>query len=338
MRVEDIGGTVLVTGASGFVGSAVAKALAARGVQVRLLVRSTSNRRNLSDLPAGTEIAVGSLEEPESLRAALTGCRALFHVAADYRIWVPDPEAMMRTNVEGTRGLMQEAMAAGVQRIVHTSSVATLGLKPDGTPADEDTPASPGDIVGPYKRSKFEAEQVVRRMVADDGLPAVIVNPSTPVGPRDVRPTPTGRIIVEAASGRMPAYVDTGLNLAHVDDVAAGHLLAFEHGRIGERYILGGENLTLAEMLAEIARLADRTPPRIRLPTAPLFPLALAAEGIARLTGREPFLTRDGLRMAAKRMFFSSAKAERELNYRHRSAVAGLEDALTWFREAGYVR
>jgi dihydroflavonol-4-reductase len=338
MRVEDIGGTVLVTGASGFVGSAVAKALAARGVYVRLLVRSTSNRRNLSGLGDGTEIVTGSLEDPASLRAAITGCKALFHVAADYRIWVPDPEAMMRTNVEGTRSLMREALAAGVQRIVYTSSVATLGLKPDRSPADEDTPDRPGDIVGPYKRSKYEAEQVVRRMTAEDGLPAVIVNPSTPVGPRDVKPTPTGRIIVEAASGRMPAYVDTGLNLVHVDDVAAGHLLAFEHGRIGERYILGGDNLTLAEMLGEIARLAGRTPPRVRLPTAPLFPLAVVAESVARLTGKEPFLTRDGLRMAAKLMFFSSAKAERELNYRHRPASAGLEDALNWFREAGYVR
>jgi len=338
MRLEDIGGRILVTGASGFIGSAVAKALIGRGVSVRALVRSTSNRRNLSDLGDGMEIAVGSLEDPESLRAALTGCRALFHVAADYRIWVPDPEAMMRTNVEGTRTLMREAMAARVERIVYTSSVATLGLRSDGTPADEDTPESPDDIVGPYKRSKFEAERVVQRMVADDDLPAVIVNPSTPVGPRDVRPTPTGRIIVEAASGRMPAYVDTGLNLVHVDDVAAGHLLAFEHGRIGERYILGGDNLTLAEMLAEIANFAGRIPPRVRLPTAPLFPLAMMAEGIARLTGREPFLTRDGLRMAAKLMFFSSAKAERELTYRHRPAAAGLEDALTWFREAGYVR
>jgi dihydroflavonol-4-reductase len=338
MRLEDIGGRVLVTGASGFVGSAVAKALTGRGVPVRVLVRSTSNRRNLSDLSDGVEIATGSLEDPESLRAALAGCKALFHVAADYRIWVPDPEAMMRTNVEGTRSLMREAMAAGVERIVYTSSVATLGLMSDGTPADEDTPDSPDDIVGPYKRSKYEAEQVVRRMVADDGLPAVIVNPSTPVGPRDVKPTPTGRIIVEAASGRMPAYVDTGLNLVHVDDVAAGHLLAFEHGRIGERYILGGDNLPLAEMLAEIANLAGRTPPRVRLPTAPLFPLAFVAEGIARMTGKEPFLTRDGLRMAAKLMFFSSAKAERELNYRHRPAAAGLEDALIWFREAGYVR
>lgn len=338
MRVEDIGGNFLVTGASGFVGSAVAKALAARGVPVRLLVRSTSNRRNLSGLGDDTEIVTGSLEDPASLRAALTGCKALFHVAADYRIWVPDPDAMMRTNVEGTRSLMREALAAGVERIVYTSSVATLGLKPDRSPADEDTPDRPGDIVGPYKRSKYEAEQVVRRMTAEDGLPAVIVNPSTPVGPRDVKPTPTGRIIVEAASGRMPAYVDTGLNLVHVDDVAAGHLLAFEHGRIGERYILGGDNLTLAEMLGEIARLAGRAPPRVRLPTAPLFPLAIVAESVARLTGKEPFLTRDGLRMAAKLMFFSSAKAERELNYRHRPASAGLEDALNWFREAGYVR
>jgi dihydroflavonol-4-reductase len=330
--------TALVTGGSGFVGSAVVRALIERGCVVRALVREHSDRRNLSGLPADIEFAVGSLEDPASLRAALVGCRALFHVAADYRIWVPRPDAMMRTNVDGTRSLMMEAMAAGVERIVYTSSVATLGLNADGTPADEETPVTPGDIVGPYKQSKYQAERLVRELVAEVGLPAVIVNPSTPVGPRDIKPTPTGRIIVEAASGRMPAYVDTGLNLVHVDDVAAGHLLAFERGRIGERYVLGGDDFTLAEMLGQIAGLTGRPAPRVRIPTAPLFPLAIAAETIARITHKEPFITCDGLRMARKRMFFASTKAERELGYRHRPALAGLSDAVAWFREAGYLR
>ncbi len=224
-------GPALVTGASGFVGSAVVRALLAAGHQVRVLVRPTSDPRNLQGLPVAT--CVGRLEDRASLAAAVAGCAALFHVAADYRLWVRDPAAMQRANVDGTRDLMAAAQAAGVARIVYTSSVATLGLNADGTPADETTPVGATDMIGPYKRSKFDAEQVVREMVRARGLPAVIVNPSTPVGPRDVKPTPTGRIIVEAASGRMPGYVDTGLNLVHVDDVAAGHLAAFASGRVG---------------------------------------------------------------------------------------------------------
>ncbi|MBM3572625.1 MAG: NAD-dependent epimerase/dehydratase family protein, partial [Alphaproteobacteria bacterium] len=233
----------LVTGATGFVGSAVARALLAAGHRVRALARPGSDRGNLDGL--AIELYEGRLEDRESLERAVAGATALFHVAADYRLWVPDPDAMLATNVAGTRALMEVAQAAGVRRIVYTSSVAALGLHADGRPADETTPSSLADMVGPYKRSKFLAEEAVRALVRERGLPAVIVNPSTPIGPRDIKPTPTGRVVLEAARGNMPAYVDTGLNLVHVDDVAAGHLLAFDHGRVGERYILGGENVTL---------------------------------------------------------------------------------------------
>ncbi len=323
----------LVTGASGFVGSAVARALLARGRRVRVLLRPSSDRRNIQGLDV--DIRLGALEDHASLAAALEGCGALFHVAADYRLWVRDPQAMYAANVEGTRQLMLAAHQAGVARIVYTSSVATLGLHRDGSPADETTPSRLDDMVGHYKRSKFLAEEAVTALVREQGVPAVIVNPSTPIGPRDVKPTPTGRVIVEAASGRMPAYVDTGLNLVHVDDVAAGHLLAEERGQVGERYILGGEDLTLAEILQRIAALTGRRAPGLRVPIPAIWPIALLAEGVGRLTGREPFLTIDGLRMARKKMFFSSAKAKHVLGYAPRPAEAGLVDAIAWFREAG---
>src|SRR5258708_2307644 len=324
----------LITGASGFVGSAVTRQLVDRGWRVRVLLRPTSDRRNVDGLPV--EIAHGALEDAASLTAALAGCSHLFHVAADYRLWVPDPAAMFRANVDGTRHLMESALAAGLERIIYTSSVATLGLVGDALAADETTPSALTDMIGPYKQSKFLAEEEVRRLVAERGLPAVIVTPSTRVGPRDIKPTPTGRMIVEAASGRMPAFVDTGLNLVHVEDVAAGHLLAAERGRIGERYILGGENLSLAAILAEVASLSGRRPPRLRLPLTPLIPIAWIAETLARLTAKEPFVTRDGLRMARKKMYFSSAKARAELGYAPRPVREGLADAIAWFRQAGY--
>src|ERR1700722_19909613 len=301
--------TILVTGASGFLGSAIAGALRARGHGVRVLARPSSPRTNLN---AADVLCEGDLRDRASLAAALKGVRYLFHAAADYRLWARDPEEIRRSNVEGTRLIMEEALSAGVERIVYTSSVATLKIT-DGAASTEDNPLPDGEGIGVYKRSKVAAERLVEAMIHRDGLPAVIVNPSTPIGPRDVRPTPTGRIIVEAASGRMPAFVDTGLNLAHVDDVALGHLLALEKGRIGASYILGGQNVSLKEMLGAIAELAGRNAPRFELPRGPLFPLAFAAEAVAGLTGREPFLTRDALRMAGHHMFFTSVRAEREL-------------------------
>jgi dihydroflavonol-4-reductase len=326
--------SVLVTGASGFVGSAVARVLVARGFTVRALVRSTSPKTNVTDIPC--EIVEGDIRDAASMRRAMRGVRYLFHVAADYRLWARDPEEIVRNNREGTRAVMDAALAEGVERIVYTSSVATL--KPlDGAAADEISRHSEESAIGAYKRSKVVAERLVERMVAEQKLPAVIVSPSTPIGPRDVRPTPTGRIIVEAAQGRIPAYIDTGLNLVHVDDVAAGHLLALEKGRIGESYILGGEDVGLKDMLGEIANLAGRKPPRLRLPRAPLYPLAYAAEAVAKLTGKEPFITVDALSMARYRMFFSSAKARRELGYRARPYTDGLRDAMSWFRQAGYL-
>ncbi len=323
---------IMVTGAAGFVGAAVARALTAAGYQVRALVRASSPRANLAGFPG--EIVNGDLRDGAALATAMAGCWGVCHVAADYRLWARDPDEIVRNNVEGTRAVMNAARDAGVERIVYTSSVATLGL--DRLPADETAPLTPENAIGAYKRSKVLAERLVEDMAAD-GLPVVIVNPSTPIGPGDVRPTPTGRIIVEAASGRMPAFVDTGLNLVHVDDVARGHVLALQKGRIGERYVLGGQDVSLRDFLAEIARPPGRRAPTIGLPRGPLFPLAWLAEGVARVTGREPFLTADALRMAGHRMFFSSAKAERELGYAARPYAEGVADALAWFRAAGMV-
>src|ERR1700733_4125535 len=266
--------TILVTGASGFLGSAIAAALRARGHAIRVLARPSSLRTNLD--PADV-VCEGDLRDRASVAAALKGARYLFHAAADYRLWARDPEEIQRNNVEGTRLIVQEALGAGVERIVYTSSVATLKIT-DGASATEDNPLADGQGIGAYKRSKVAAERLVEAMIEHDGLPAVIVNPSTPIGPRDVRPTPTGRIIVEAASGRMPAFVDTGLNLAHVDDVAAGHIAALERGRIGERYILGGANVFLADMLVDIAGLVGTRPPTVKLPRTMLYPIAYGAE------------------------------------------------------------
>lgn len=330
------GERAFVSGGSGFVGSAVIRRLQAEGFHVRALMREGSPRAGFD--PAGVEIVTGDLRDAGAVRAAMQGATCAFHVAADYRLWVPDPATMIAINVEGTRHVMQAALAAGVRRIVHTSSVATLALSHSGGLSDESRPVAEADAIGLYKKTKLQAERLVEAMVAEKGLPAVIVNPSTPVGPCDVKPTPTGRIIIEAASGRMPAYVETGLNLVHVDDVAAGHLAALRHGRIGERYVLGGENVSLRDMLGAIATIVGRPAPRIALPRRLIYPLALAAEAFAGLTGRTPFVTRDGLRMARHRMFFSSAKAERELGYRARPHAEGLADAVAWFRGAGMLR
>ena len=327
--------TVMVTGASGFVGAAVARRLLAEGAAVRVLVRPTSNPRNLEGLKV--ERVLGDLTDPASLERAVAGCESLFHVAADYRLWIPDPARMMAANVEGTVNLLRAAGEAGLRRIVYTSSVAVLGLQADGGLADEATPSTLDDMIGAYKQSKFLAEEAARRLISENGLPCVIVNPSTPIGPGDVRPTPTGRMIVEAARGRMPAIVDTGLNVVHVEDVAAGHLLAHERGRLGERYLLGGENMTLFDIVARAAAEAGKAPPRLRLPHGAILPFAWLAESWARRSGREPFATVDGLKMARKKMWFSSAKAETELGYRYREGAAAIGDAVAWFRVHGYL-
>jgi len=325
-----------VTGASGFVGSAVARVLLASGYRVRALVRPSSPRTNLD--VAELQIVEADMRDQRAVAQAVADVRYVFHVAADYRLWAPDPSQIVRNNLDGTRVVLGAARAARVERVVYTSSVATLRLNPDGAPADETVMLSEDAAIGAYKRSKVAAESLALRMAAGEGLPVVIVNPSTPIGPRDVRPTPTGRIIVEAASGRMPAFVDTGLNLVHVDDVANGHLLALQRGRIGERYILGGENVTLARMLEMIAGLTNRAAPRVRLPRLAIYPIAYAAQALARLTGREPFATVDGLRMSKYRMFFTSAKAQAELGYTARPVIEALTDAVAWFRQAGMIR
>ena len=325
----------LVTGASGFVGSGVVRRLLAAGHGVRALVRPTSDLRNLAGLKV-TPVE-GDLRDPSSLERAASGCQAVFHVAAEYRLWHPKPREIYAANVDGTRNVLNAAAEAGVERVVYTSSVATLGLDPSGKPADEQIAVTLEDMVGDYKRSKFLAEQEALQF-AREGLDVVIVNPTAPVGARDLKPTPTGRTILDAAAGRMPAYVDTGLNLVHVDDVAAGHLLAFERGRAGERYILGQSNMTLKQILDQVALLSGRTPPRFELSPDWLLPLAYVAQGWARVTGSgEPRITVAGLRMSKKRMFFSAAKAERELGFAPRPALEGLRDALSWFRSAGYL-
>ena len=321
---------VLVTGASGFVGSAIARVFREAGYAVRVMIRATSPRTNIDE---SDEVVTADLSDRVSLAIAVRDVRFLVHAAADYRLWASSPDDMIRTNLDGTRTLMEEALRAGVERIVYTSSVATIVPG-----SDETKPLDESAAIGTYKRSKVLAERMVEGMVERDRLPAVIVHPSTPIGPRDVKPTPTGRIIVEAAQGKIPAFVDTGLNLAHVDDIAAGHLAALRTGRIGERYILGGENVPLAQMLADIAALVGRKAPTIRLTPGLVWPLAVAAEAVARVTGKEPFVTRDALRMSRYRMYFDDAKARREIGYTSRPYRESLTDALAWFRQAGYVR
>ena len=322
----------LVTGATGFVGAAIAKTLIASGWQVRVLARAGSDRGNLQQLAA--QVVEGDLNDLGSLELALEGCTALFHAAADYRLGARDPKPLYLTNVEGTRNILSAARKAGVQRTVYTSSVATIGIPTDGTPGEERSPVALSHMIGHYKRSKYLAEEVARD-AARAGMSVVIVNPSTPVGPGDIKPTPTGQLVLDAASGRMPAYVDTGLNIVHVDDVAAGHLLAFERGKTGERYILGGEDMTLRTILEQIAKLVGREPPRIRLPYAAVLPIAYVAEAFAKVSGRSGRVTVEGVRMSRKRMFFSSARAAAELGYRWRPPLEAFADALRWFREHG---
>lgn len=327
--------TTLVTGATGFVGAAVVRNLIAHGYAVRVLVRPAGDRRNLAGL--AVEIVEGDLRDDASLARALAGTRALFHAAADYRLWAPRPQELYDVNVTATERLMRLAMEAGVARIVYTSSVATLKLREDGAPSTEADAASLADMVGHYKRSKFLAEAAVSRLCDEEGLPAVIVNPAAPVGPGDVKPTPTGQTIVDAANGRIPAYLDTGLDLVHVDDVADGHRLAFEQGQIGRRYVLSGTPMSLAEILREVAGLVGRRPPSVRLPYAVAWCAGAASEGLARLTGKPPAVPLEGVRMARKFMYFSSARAQAELGYQARPATDAIADAVAWFRDNGYI-
>ena len=326
---------ILITGATGFVGSAVVRQLLELGEELKVLVRASSDRSNLTGLDV--EFAVGDLTDQASLKRALAGCKALFHVAADYRLWARDPSTMYKANVEGSRDIVRLASEAGVSKIVYTSSVATLGIVPGGV-GDEETPVHINKMIGHYKRSKYLAEQAVQELFDQQGAPVVIVNPSAPVGPRDIKPTPTGKMIVDAVNGKIPAYMDTGLNISHVDDIASGHILAWQKGTAGERYILGGENLELLDILTLIAELCDGKPPIMKMPFSVILPIAHIAEAWTRLTGGDdPFVCVDGVKMARKKMFFSSEKAARELGYRSRSARQALVDAIEWFKNNGYI-
>ena len=317
--------TALVTGATGFVGSAVTRCLLKEGARIRALVRSGSDRRNLSGLDI--ELIEGDLLDDASLVKGCRGCDAVFHVAADYRLWIPKPVQVYRVNVEGTRRLLSAALETGVRRVVYTSSVAALGIPDDGSAGDETTPVELDDMIGHYKRSKFLAQRVAEDF-AVRGLDVVIVNPSTPIGPRDIKPTPTGRIVRDAAAGRIPAYVDTGLNVAHVDDIAMGHVLAYRKGKSGRCYVLGGTDMTLQQILAEIADIVGRKAPVVRLPHAAVIPVAYILEGVARVFGGTPVATVEEVRMSKKKMFFSWERARKELGYTPREARTALEDAV----------
>lgn len=328
---------VLVTGASGFVGSAVARLLVKRGFNVKTLVRSTSSQINLQGLQ--TEIVVGDLRDPDSLERALKGCDYLFHVAADYRLWSLNPQELYDNNVTGTENIMRAAMKARVEKIVYTSSVATLGINIDETPANEETAVSFDDMIGDYKKSKYLAEELVKKMVKKEGLAATIVNPSTPVGPRDIKPTPTGKLILDAAAGKMPAFVDTGLNWVHVDDVAMGHLLALDKGKIGERYILGNENFSMKELLQKIASITGKPAPKIQLPHNFVLPIAYISEWWANLTkaSSEPKATVSGVKLSKKKMYFSFEKAKSNLGYNPKDIMIALEDSINWYKEHKYL-
>lgn len=323
--------TVLVTGANGFVGAALCRALCEQGESVRAFVRQGADTSNLSDLPV--EMAIGDLRDAVSLRRAVDSCQYVYHVAADYRLWVRDPDNMYAINVEGSRNVVLAAIDAGVQRIVYTSSVATIKPPADNGVADESSPTTEADMIGHYKRSKFLAEQAISELIAKRGAPVVIVNPSTPIGPGDIKPTPTGRIVLDALRGRMPAYIATGLNLVHVDDVAHGHIAACNMGQIGRRYILGGEDVTLRCFLELIAEHAGHRPPLAAIPRPVAMLYAGLSEAGAHITGKEPAATLDAVRMAKRFMFYSSERARSELHYRARPAEASVAEAVDWFQK-----
>jgi dihydroflavonol-4-reductase len=324
-----------ITGATGFVGSHVARALAEQGATLRLLIRANSDPRNIEALNA--DCVVGDLRDAASIEKGMSGCDAVFHVAADYRLWVRDPEQMYRANVEGTRAVLEAARKNGVRRVVYTSSVATMGFTSNGHPADEESPVSLGDMIGPYKRSKFMAEEVALQ-AGRSGMDVVVVNPSTPVGERDVKPTPTGRIVVDFLKKKFPAYVDTGLNLVDVGECARGHVAAMEKGRSGERYILGGENLTLKQILDKLAAITGLPSPKVKVPYVMALATGVVDEMVTgRILGREPRATIDAVRMGRKKMFVSCSKAERELGRKIVPVDDALRRAADWFQANGYV-
>jgi len=324
----------IVTGATGFVGSHVARVLAEQGADLRLLVRSSSDLRNIQDLNA--ERVTGDLRDPASLKKAVAGCEVVFHVAADYRLWVRDPDEMYRSNVEGTRAVLQAARETGVRRVIYTSSVATMGFTSNGHLADETSPVSLANMIGPYKRSKFMAEQVAIE-AARSGMDVVVVNPTTPVGERDIKPTPTGRIVVDFLKRKFPAYVDTGLNLVDVTECARGHVAALEKGSSGQRYILGGENLTLKQILDKLAAITGLPSPRIRVPYVMALATGVVDEFVTcHIRKREPRATIDAVRMGRKKMFVTSAKAERELGWKTVPVDGALGRAVEWFQANGY--
>lgn len=325
---------IFLTGATGFLGSHVARVLAERGADLRLLVRQTSNLKNLEGLKA--ETATGDLRDPVSLEKAMSGCDTVFHVAADYRLWLRDPNEMYRSNVEGTRAILEAARKNGVKNVVYTSSVATVGFTGNGQPADEESPVSLATMIGHYKRSKFMAEQIALE-AGRSGMRVITVNPTTPVGERDIKPTPTGRIVVDFLKRKFPAYVETGLNLVDVRKCAEGHVAALEKGRAGERYILGGENLTLKQILDKLGAISGLPSPTVKLPYFVAY-LAGAVDEIfnGRILGREPRATIETVRMGKKKMFASSDKAERELGWKVVSADDALQRAVEWFKANGY--
>ncbi|MCL2760630.1 MAG: NAD-dependent epimerase/dehydratase family protein [Desulfuromonadales bacterium] len=324
----------LVTGATGFVGANLVRQLLKEGFDVRVIARSVSDRRNLDGLDI--EVFEGDIIDKGPVLKAVKGCDVVYHAAADYRLWAKDPKYMYRVNVDGTKNILEAALTLGTSKVVYTSSVGTLGNRGDGTPGDEETPVTFDDMVGHYKKSKFLAERAADSFVKQ-GLPLVIVNPSTPVGGNDIKPTPTGKIIVDFLNGKMPAYLDTGLNIIDVEECAKGHILAAKKGKIGEKYILGGENLTLREILDTLSEISGKPAPKIRLPYFPILVAAHLNEAVSKITGKEPLIPLAGVRMAAKKMFFNSAKAEKELGLQVLPARQALEKSVEWFIKNGYI-
>jgi dihydroflavonol-4-reductase len=329
--------SAFLTGGTGFVGASLARLLLSKGLKVKALARKGSDRRNLDGLPV--EIVEGGLLDKSAIEAGVQGCRYVFHVAADYRIWVPDPSDMYRVNVAGAESVIRIASKAGAERVVHCSSVAAVKVPDDHTPVDETSEySSLSEVVGDYKKSKYLSDVLARKLGKEEGLPVVVVNPAAPIGPRDIKPTPTGKIVVDFMNGKMPSYIDTGMNIVHVDDVAMGHWLAAQKGRVGERYILGGENLTLKGVLDLLAAATGRESPRFKTPYAVAYAFGAVDTAIARMRGVEPMAPLDAIKMAKHYMWFSSEKAQRELGYESRAARLALKDAADWFSANGYIR